>query len=98
MKFILHDWSDENCLTILRNVSASMTKGYSQLVIGDFILPDKGCSLISAHSDLQMMIFMAAMERSDTQWRDLMKKAGLQIEGLYQPPGDGQGIIVATLA
>ncbi|ROV88726.1 hypothetical protein VMCG_10045 [Cytospora schulzeri] len=98
LKFVLHDWSDEASLTILRNISASMTKGYSYLVINDFILPDKDCPLISSLWDMQMMLVMAAMERSDTQWRDLMNKAGLQIEGLYQPPGDGQGIIVATLA
>lgn len=75
-----------------------MSKGYSYLVINEFVLPDQGCPLISAQWDLMMMIFMSSMERSESQWRALIGKAGLQVEGLYQPPGDGQGIIVATLA
>ncbi|ROW08734.1 hypothetical protein VPNG_06458 [Cytospora leucostoma] len=98
MKFIIHDWPDEESLTILRNISASMTKGYSYLVIHDFILPDQGCHLIAAQWDLLMMVSLSAMERSESQWRGLIERAGLQLEGLYQPPGDGQGIIIATLA
>lgn len=74
-----------------------MTKGYSYLVINDFVLPDQDCPIISAQWDLMMMIYMSGMERSEAQWRKLIKNAGLQLEGLYQPPGDGQGIIVATL-
>lgn len=97
LKFILHDWPDKDCLTILRNVSAAMTKGYSFLVINEFILPDEQCPVISTQWDLMMMNLMSGMERSEAQWRRLMEDANLKLEGLYQPPGDGQGIIVATL-
>lgn len=97
LKFILHDWPDQDCLTILRNVSAAMTKDYSFLVINEFILPDEQCAVISAQWDLMMMNLMSGMERSEAQWRRLMEDANLKLEGLYQPPGDGQGIIVATL-
>lgn len=98
MKFIMHDYADPDCVRILRNVAASMKKGYSYLVINDFILPDEGCSLLPAQWDLMMMCFLAAFERTVSQWKTLLKAAGLSLEGLYQPPGDGQGIIVATLS
>lgn len=97
MKFIMHDYADPDCIRILRNVAASMRKGYSFLVINDFILPDEGCSLLPAQWDLMMMVYLAAFERTASQWRTLLAAAGLAIEGLYHPPGDGQGIIVATL-
>jgi hypothetical protein len=97
MKFIMHDWSDEKCLTILKNVTASMKKGYSTLIIEDFILPVKGCKLLPAMWDMQMMTFLSAMERTERQWLELLTKAGLEIEGFYQPPGDGTGIIVTRL-
>ncbi|KAL7620314.1 hypothetical protein AAE478_009308 [Parahypoxylon ruwenzoriense] len=97
MKFIMHDYADPECLGILKNVTSSMKKGYSYLVINDFILPDTGCPLLPAEWDLMMMTLMSAMERTESQWRNLLNKAGLTIEGMYQPPGDGQGIIVATL-
>lgn len=97
MKFIMHDYADPDCVRILQNVAASMKKGYSLLVINDFILPDEGCALLPAQWDLMMMVFLAAFERTASQWKTLLSAAGLAIEGLYHPPGDGQGIIVATL-
>lgn len=97
MKFILHDWSDERCLTILSNITASMKKGFSQLIIEDFILPVKGATILPAIWDMQMMTFMSAMERTERQWRVLLEKAGLEIEGFHLPPGDGTGIIVTKL-
>lgn len=97
MKFILHDYADPEALHILKNVISSMEKGYSYLVINDFILPDTGCPLIAAEWDLMMLTLMSAMERTESQWRSLFYAAGLSIKGLYQPPGDGQGIIVVAL-
>jgi hypothetical protein len=97
MKFIMHDCDDSSCIRILRNVAASMKKGYSYLVINDFILPDEGCALLPTQWDLMMMCFLAAFERTESQWKGLLAAAGLKLEGLHQPPGDGQGIIVATL-
>ncbi|KAJ8131044.1 hypothetical protein O1611_g2585 [Lasiodiplodia mahajangana] len=97
MKFVLHDYADEQCIQILRNVKASMIQGHSYLVINDFILPDTGCGLLQSQWDLMMMVLLSSMERSETQWRTLLESAGLSIEGIYSPPGDGQGIIVATL-
>lgn len=97
MKFIMHDWADDKCLTILKNVTSVMKKGYSNLIIEDFILPMTGCHLLPAMWDMQMMAMLSAMERNENQWRELLGKAGLEIEGFYPPPGDGTGIIVTKL-
>ncbi|RYC64180.1 hypothetical protein CHU98_g2031 [Xylaria longipes] len=97
MKFILHDYVDEKCLQILKNIKASMINGYSYLVINDFILPGTECGLLQSEWDLMMMVLLSSMERTESQWRTLLGAAGLSIEGMYSPPGDGQGIIVATL-
>jgi hypothetical protein len=97
MKFILHDWNDEKSLALLKNITAAMKKGYSTLIIEDFIIPVKGASLLPVMWDLEMMSLLAAMERTETQWRSLLEQAGLEMEGFYQPPGDGTGIIVTKL-
>ncbi|KAJ4335838.1 hypothetical protein N0V87_005820 [Didymella glomerata] len=98
MKFILHDWNEELCLKLLKNVTAGMKKGYSTLIVEDFILPVKGASLLPALWDMEMMALLSAMERTERQWISLFEQAGLEIEGFYQPPGDGTGIIVLDLA
>ncbi|KAI0388871.1 S-adenosyl-L-methionine-dependent methyltransferase [Xylariaceae sp. FL0594] len=97
MKFILHDYGDGQCLEILRNVKKSMVRGYSYLVINEFVLPDTGCSLLQAEWDLMMMVLLSSMERTESQWRSLLDDADLEVEGIYRPEGDGQGIIVAKL-
>ncbi|KAI1392811.1 S-adenosyl-L-methionine-dependent methyltransferase [Hypoxylon trugodes] len=97
MKFIMHDWADPECLRILKNVTSSMKKGYSKLVVTDFILPNTGCTQLPATWDLMMLTILSAMERTESQWRELLGTAGLTIEGMYQPPGDGQGVIVTSL-
>jgi len=97
LKFIMHDWSDEKCIQILKNVAAAMTPGFSFLVIEDFILPDSGCPELAAMWDMQMIAFLAGMERTRSQWRGLMEAAGFDIEGFYPPPGDGTGITITEL-
>lgn len=97
LKFILHDFSDADCLRILTHIKQAMTHGYSYIVINDFILPETGCHQLPAQWDLMMMMYMSGHERTESQWKALMDAAGLGIEGTYQPPGDGQGILVATL-
>ena len=98
MKFIMHDWNDELCVKVLRNVVAGMKKGYSTLIVEDFIIPARDAALLPAMWDLQMMSLLSAMERTEKQWRALFEQVGLEIEGFYLPPGDGTGIIVLTLA
>ncbi|KAI0023868.1 S-adenosyl-L-methionine-dependent methyltransferase [Xylariomycetidae sp. FL0641] len=95
MKSVLHDWIDEDCVRILKSVAASMTRGYSYLVLNEFVLPDTGCALLPATADIMMMAFVSGMERSETQWIKLLTTAGLTVEGFYQPPNAGQGIIAS---
>lgn len=97
MKFVLHDWSDEKCLAILKNVTSSMKRGYSQLIIEDFILPPTGAALLPTLFDMQMITFLAGMEQTEKQWCVLLDRAGLIVDGFHQPPGDGTGIIVTQL-
>ncbi|KAF2624501.1 S-adenosyl-L-methionine-dependent methyltransferase [Macroventuria anomochaeta] len=87
----------EKCLAIVKNVTASMKRGYSQLIIEDFILPPTGTTILPALFDMQMIAFLVAMERTEKHWRELLGDAGLVVEGFHLPPGDGTGIIVTSL-
>ncbi|OQE28052.1 hypothetical protein PENFLA_c005G04354 [Penicillium flavigenum] len=95
MHWILHDWSDEHCRSILANIVDAMEPGYSRLVIHESILPDMHCHVPSACLSIMMMVQVAAFERSEKQWRDLLASVGLTNVKFYQPPGSGEGIVVA---
>ncbi|PYH85720.1 methyltransferase [Aspergillus uvarum CBS 121591] len=97
LKFILHDWSDEDCRRILRHVGAAMKKGYSKLIIEEFVLADRDCDMLPAMWDWEMLIFCNSMERTADRWRKLIGSAGFRVVKFWPPPGDGQGIIEAQL-
>ena len=41
LRFILHDWHDDNCIKILRNITPALKDG-STLLINERILPASG--------------------------------------------------------
>lgn len=53
---VMHDWADGPCLVILRHARKAMKKGYSRLLISDFVLPATGATLASVSLDLLMMV------------------------------------------
>lgn len=75
-----------------------MKPGYSKLLVHDLIVPEKGADKFTAVFDLVMMSFNAGMERTETQWRQLLEKAGFDVIKVWPPPEAGaDGIIEAML-
>lgn len=74
-----------------------MKKGYSKLVIEEFVLDDVNCEILSATMDWEMMIFCNSMERTKSHWQRLLETAGFSVIKFWSPPGDGQAIIEAEL-
>ncbi|KAB8226869.1 S-adenosyl-L-methionine-dependent methyltransferase [Aspergillus alliaceus] len=97
LKFILHDWCDEKCRIILDHIAAAMKKGYSKLLIEEFILSDTDSYLLPVLLDMIVMVFCPGMERTRSQWAKLLKVSGLAVRNFWFPKGDGQGIIEAEL-
>lgn len=97
LRRILHDWSDDSSVTILKHLAAAMDRGLpSSVVIAEQVLPASGVSSQSAYIDMAMMTF-TGMERTEKQWGDLLARAGLRIERVYTAPGTPFGAIEAVL-
>lgn len=95
---VFHDWSDEQCQKTLQNVKPALKKGYSRLVINDIILPTTGASLLQAGMDINMMVTLGGIERTEDQWTELLAKKGFKIlNTMVSPRGDVEGIIEAEL-
>jgi len=74
-----------------------MKKGYSKLIVQEFILADKDPSLLQSMWDMQMLAFLGSMERTADQWTRLFESVGLKVINMSYPPGEGQGIIEVEL-
>jgi hypothetical protein len=96
MHHILHDWPDQYCLKILKNIHAAMKPGYSRLLIHELILPDERPTAFQAIWDLTMMTFNAGAERSKSQWTQLLNEAGFDIVAFWIDDEDADGIVEAV--
>lgn len=97
LRSILHDWADSKCREILRNIVSAMTKGYSKLIISEWVLPDTETPLYPALLDINMMAFFSGMERTQTQWTELLASEGLEVVKFWSIGKEVEGLIVATL-
>lgn len=96
LRAILHDWPTVECRNILSHVAEAMEPDYSRLIIRDFVLPDTGAPLLAGCNDLLMMVLLAGMERTESQWRELLESVDLEIVGIWNLINGGEGVIEAV--
>ncbi|KAI1138907.1 S-adenosyl-L-methionine-dependent methyltransferase [Hypoxylon sp. FL0543] len=94
---VLHDWPDEQAISILRNIADAMEKGYSKLLIHESMVDDVKPSPRTTTSDLTMLACTTAAERTVKEWEDLLSAAGLKIVKIWKMPTAVDGVIEAEL-
>lgn len=85
LKRILHDWSDEQCVRILRCCRAAMGDRARLLVI-DAVLPVGNAPHFGKVIDIYMMVFAEGRERTEQEFRDLFGEAGLHLTTVTTTP------------
>ncbi|MCJ1476920.1 hypothetical protein MMC13_005589 [Lambiella insularis] len=90
---IFHDWPDAECVKILQNTASAMTKGYSKLLIFEWVLPAKDVPLHPALLDISMMALLSSMERTEAQWRRLLDLAGFKVVKFWTVVSDTERLI-----
>jgi hypothetical protein len=78
MRNILHNWPDHKCIEILTNLASALAHD-SVVLIDEMVLREREAPARSAQLDLAMMTCLAAMERTEAQWRSLLDAAGFQV-------------------
>lgn len=78
MRHILHDWPDERCVGILRNIRKAIPST-GRLLIVEAVVPDGNDPSPSKLFDMFMMLFPDGLERSETQFRGILKPAGFEL-------------------
>lgn len=75
---VLHNWSDEQALQILRNIAGALPPGGAILVLEHLSdSPDPGGRAFAALSDLNMLVMTGGgRERSGAEYEQLLSRAG----------------------
>lgn len=98
MHRILHDWPDDKCQEILRNLIPAMEKGYSRLLLNENVIPATGANWKITSLDMFMMTMLGSTERTEQHWKELLGSVGLKVTNIYSCEVGGESLIEAELA
>jgi hypothetical protein len=96
LKFILHDWNDEQSVAVLKNCRLAMAAGGKLLLIESVITPGDESSF-SKLLDLNMMVMTGGRERTEGEYRELLTAAGFELT-VISPTSTPFRVIEATRA
>ncbi|KAK2051506.1 O-methyltransferase [Colletotrichum caudatum] len=75
LRHILHDWPDEACVQILRQIVPAMNEKRSRILICDQIVEDSSPSVASVLYDVDMMSLFNGKERKLSEFNEIFEKA-----------------------
>jgi hypothetical protein len=78
LRHIIHDWSRDQCLTILRNVRDAMGPE-SRVLVVENVLPPGNAPSFGKVLDLNMLVIPGGEERTEEEYRQLYEEAGLRL-------------------
>lgn len=76
---IIHDWDEERALAILGNVRKAMSPS-SKLLLVEMVIPPGDIPFPGKLLDLEMLVVFGGKERTEAEYRDLLKSAGFAVE------------------
>jgi hypothetical protein len=95
LKWILHDWEDDVCTTILRRCREAVTSaGGAKLVVIERVLPKRVGPehLDLVLSDLNMMAMTCGRERTEAEFAELFASTGFRLDRVV-PTGTNVSVV-----
>jgi demethylsterigmatocystin 6-O-methyltransferase len=78
LRHVLHDWPDEDCIRILKNIVPAMGPE-SLILLDEVVLPETKVPWQVSSMHLLMMALHGGMERTREDWESLVDRAGLEV-------------------
>jgi hypothetical protein len=89
MKSILHDWTDADCVRILRILRRAAAHG-SRLLVVELVLGEPNEDLQGKLMDLHMLVMPGGLERTADEWRILLAAGGFELTSIRPLTGSWQ--------
>jgi hypothetical protein len=78
LKWIIHDWDDEAAVRILTNCRTAMAPEGKVLLV-EAVIPEGTAGADATRVDTTMLVFTGSRERTESEYRDLLHRAGLTL-------------------
>jgi hypothetical protein len=89
MKFILHDWNDEQSISILSNLAKHAPTG-SRVLLVETVIEEENVPSMSKVMDLNMLVMTGGKERTATEYSELFEKTGFRLTSVIPTPSPTQ--------
>jgi hypothetical protein len=96
LSHIIHDWSEDQCLTILGQVRKAMNSR-GRLLIVEMVLPAGDAPHIGKMLDMAMLVMTGGEERTEAEYGLLLSKAGFHLTRVV-PSNSAVSVVEAVLA
>lgn len=96
MMMVLHDWSDDESIAILKNIKAGARSG-AKLILVEAIIEEGAIGSLPIDIDIEMLAMTTGKERTKADWEHVLGAAGYQLTRAF-PVGGYSGIIEAVIA
>ncbi len=81
----------------MQQIAKAMEKSYFKLLINENIVPDRGADWKITSLDWFMMALVASAERTETEWTELLRSAGLKVVGIWTTDAAVERLMEAVL-
>lgn len=96
LKYILHDWDDDECVTILSNIRKVIPDG-GKIVLLEAVVPEGNAPDFSKIIDMEMMLSPGGIERTEDEYAELFERSGFKLKRVI-PLNSPVSIIEAVIA
>jgi hypothetical protein len=96
MMMVLHDWSDEESIAILKNIKANAPTG-AKLILVEAIIDEEALGDLAINIDIEMLVMTTGKERTKAEWDKLLNAAGYKPSRAFRV-GGYSGIVEAVIA
>ena len=96
LSHIIHDWDEDQCLTILGHVPKAMNPG-GRLLIVEMVLPEGDAPHPGKMLDMGMLVVTGGQERTEAEYGLLLAKADFHLTRVL-PTNSAVSVVEAVLA
>lgn len=85
MKFVLHDWADEQAVHILKNCRQAIPD-HGKLLVIEYLVPEGNQPSPAKFIDIEMMVMTGGKERTEAEFGKLFETAGFELNRVITTP------------
>ncbi|MGH9561014.1 MAG: methyltransferase, partial [Terracidiphilus sp.] len=84
LKSVIHDWDDARAIAVLKNCAAAMRGDKGKVLLLEMVLSAGNEPHVGKWIDLEMLMMAGGRERTEAEFSELLRKAGLRLNGVIR--------------